>query len=129
MIRRPPRSTRTGTLFPSTTLFRSHATLGNHVAPRLDRQRVARISGLDLGQPRRPCGEVERIRVGLVRDRQAAADVDGVDRTDAVGETCQLGVDLAPVRRRDDATAQVRMDAADACIELPGLAYEGIERR
>src|SRR3546814_5577500 len=58
--------------------------------------------------------------VGLVRDRQAAADVDGVDRTDAVGETCQLGVDLAPVRRRDDATAQVRMDAADACIELPG---------
>src|SRR3546814_5775631 len=74
MIRRPPRSTRTGTLFPSTTLFRSHATLGNHVAPRLDRQRVARISGLDLGQPRRPCGEVERIRVGLVRDRQAAAD-------------------------------------------------------
>src|SRR3546814_5083851 len=88
-----------------------------------------RIGGLDLGQPRRPCGEVERIRVGLVRDRQAAADVDGVDRTDAVGETCQLGVDLAPVRRRDDATAQVRMDAADACIELPGLAYEGIERR
>src|SRR3546814_9099550 len=67
--------------------------------------------------------------VGLVRDRQAAADVDGVDRTDAVGETCQLGVDLAPVRRRDDATAQVRMDVADACIELPGLAYEGIERR
>src|SRR3546814_2888327 len=27
MIRRPPRSTRTDTLFPYTTLFRSHATL------------------------------------------------------------------------------------------------------
>src|SRR3546814_3475063 len=29
MIRRPPRSTRTDTLFPYTTLFRSVATLGN----------------------------------------------------------------------------------------------------
>src|SRR3546814_5438283 len=28
MIRRPPRSTRTDTLFPYTTLFRSHRTLG-----------------------------------------------------------------------------------------------------
>src|SRR3546814_1002639 len=56
MLRRPPRSTRSDTLFPYTTVFRS-------------------------------------------------------------------------VRRRDDATAQVRMDAADACIELTGLAYEGIERR
>src|SRR3546814_7144232 len=30
MIRRPPRSTLTDTLFPYTTLFRSHHTLGNH---------------------------------------------------------------------------------------------------
>src|SRR3546814_2512035 len=61
MIRRPPRSTRTDTLFPDTTRFRS--------------------------------------------------------------------VDLAPVRRRDDATAQVRMDAADTCIELVRLRHEVIERR
>src|SRR3546814_12155189 len=31
MIRRPPRSTRTDTLFPYTTLFRSYVDLGHHV--------------------------------------------------------------------------------------------------
>src|SRR3546814_14423202 len=34
MIRRPPRSTRTDTLFPDTTLVRSHARPGGPVAPR-----------------------------------------------------------------------------------------------
>src|SRR3546814_7615646 len=33
MIRRPPRSTRTDTLFPYTTLFRSRAGHGTQVAP------------------------------------------------------------------------------------------------
>src|SRR3546814_13514821 len=36
MLRRPPRSTRTDTLFPYTTLFRS-----GHVAPSLDLERIA----------------------------------------------------------------------------------------
>src|SRR3546814_12853153 len=37
MIRRPPRSTRTDTLFPYTTLFRSGVNLGWHgIEPRLD---------------------------------------------------------------------------------------------
>src|SRR3546814_21115565 len=35
MIRRPPRSTRTDTLFPYTTLFRSAAQRGAHVVRRL----------------------------------------------------------------------------------------------
>src|SRR3546814_14979655 len=42
MIRRPPRSTRTDTLFPYTTLFRSNikkAILGERVAPGRARQR------------------------------------------------------------------------------------------
>src|SRR3546814_13104867 len=34
MIRRPPRSTRTDTLFPYTTLFRSYAGAGRHAARR-----------------------------------------------------------------------------------------------
>src|SRR3546814_10209481 len=41
MIRRPPRSTRTDTLFPYTTLFRSlgrHAALGCRAAPARQRQ-------------------------------------------------------------------------------------------
>src|SRR3546814_1406885 len=33
MIRRPPRSTRTDTLFPYTTLFRSHPRLGQYRRP------------------------------------------------------------------------------------------------
>src|SRR3546814_10299363 len=36
MIRRPPRSTRTDTLFPYTTLFRSHVTLGGQHEPLFD---------------------------------------------------------------------------------------------
>src|SRR3546814_3369570 len=33
MLRRPPRSTRTDTLFPYTTLFRSHVTSSDKVTP------------------------------------------------------------------------------------------------
>src|SRR3546814_4973875 len=47
MIRRPPRSTRTDTLFPYTTLFRSRAQEGD-VAGRADRgtHRTGRTAGL-----------------------------------------------------------------------------------
>src|SRR3546814_13687816 len=60
MIRRPPRSTRTDTLFPYTTLFRSTIaqllelkreladTGGDFVPSRLDREFV--IAGSDVGQ-------------------------------------------------------------------------------
>src|SRR3546814_20879062 len=41
MILRPPRSTRTDTLFPYTTLFRSCCTLGAHFADKDDEQRVS----------------------------------------------------------------------------------------
>src|SRR3546814_17724600 len=47
MIRRPPRSTRTDTLFPYTTLFRSR---GNDVA----RRDIGIGQPLDLGSLRRP---------------------------------------------------------------------------
>src|SRR3546814_6397081 len=46
MIRRPPRSTRTDTLFPYTTLFRScgvrHAPVRRHRLPRPDRAHLVR---------------------------------------------------------------------------------------
>src|SRR3546814_13736652 len=57
MIRRPPRSTRTDTLFPYTTLFRSHGVGAERVAvgavdvpelPREDRQR-GKDEGVDGG--------------------------------------------------------------------------------
>src|SRR3546814_19378281 len=43
MIRRPPRSTRTDTLFPYTTLFRSQITL-KLIAPIIERRDNARLS-------------------------------------------------------------------------------------
>src|SRR3546814_1068693 len=50
MIRRPPRSTRTDTLFPYTTLFRSH--LGRFLQAHLDRLRT-------VGRRRRIADEVD----------------------------------------------------------------------
>src|SRR3546814_4687311 len=44
MIRRPPRSTRTDTLFPYTTLFRSAVQCTDLVHPREERQRLVQLS-------------------------------------------------------------------------------------
>src|SRR3546814_1853265 len=79
MIRRPPRSTRTDTLFPYTTLFRSTATIG-----------AERLDPLDLRPQDQPGGGLHAIaRPGREIGRQAAchraqigrghADVDQLD--------------------------------------------------
>src|SRR3546814_8848500 len=61
MIRRPPRSTRTDTLFAYTTLFRSHAA---------DDAEHDGFVGRGVDQPRRPRIDAERIG-GRVRRRGA----------------------------------------------------------
>src|SRR3546814_4228897 len=63
MIRRPPRSTRTDTLFPYTTLFRS-SSLGRRSAPHRPRAEHAdRMGGGSLGHfhqsVRHACGRSE----------------------------------------------------------------------
>src|SRR3546814_14621115 len=68
MIRRPPRSTRTYTLFPYTTLFRSHARGGrlDGGARKMQEER-ARTGGADNG---RPCnGAKEQRRTSAERLR------------------------------------------------------------
>src|SRR3546814_5921445 len=52
MIRRPPRSTRTDTLFPYTTLFRSYSRIGGGQTHggRKSAQSMASISGPDPGR-------------------------------------------------------------------------------
>src|SRR3546814_9134055 len=65
MIRRPPRSTRTDTLFPYTTLFRSVVDvrrLGRRQMARNDRRRRRRRRGgiVELKGPRRRCGNLGR---------------------------------------------------------------------
>src|SRR3546814_14244655 len=52
MIRRPPRSTRTDTLFPYTTLFRSRAQLLRHSAPMFTAMWLHDFLGkVDVGMP------------------------------------------------------------------------------
>src|SRR3546814_17393685 len=55
MIRRPPRSTRTDTLFPYTTLFRSVAAAGevniNAIAPGIAAALLATVAGLAVAIP------------------------------------------------------------------------------
>src|SRR3546814_11700754 len=71
MIRRPPRSTRTDTLFPYTTLFRSADNL--HVA-RMQQHGLGLRNAVPLHQLR------EKHLVGGAQDRQRIIDDDQSDR-------------------------------------------------
>src|SRR3546814_5181278 len=68
MIRRPPRSTRTDTLFPYTTLFRSTDHLS--VLQREWRQRWRRIQNLFFLSRRRQCKEGYQYHSGANADHQ-----------------------------------------------------------
>src|SRR3546814_4353617 len=70
MIRGPTRSTRTDTLFPYTTLFRSHAGLAMGGARRAD-HRQRRV--LPAGHRRLDAGEVARV----VRHSRRREELDG----------------------------------------------------
>src|SRR3546814_19904821 len=68
MIRRPPRSTRTDTLFPYTTLFRSHAgrekpsqegVAGAHLGDRLDPRRLG--ADAELGRSEEHTSELQSL--------------------------------------------------------------------
>src|SRR3546814_13555133 len=82
MIRRPPRSTRTDTLFPYTTLFRSVVRADR---PRKDQLRPA--GPVALGRLDRPAGlHVDTARPGhidevLRRNQFAVAAIDDVEET------------------------------------------------
>src|SRR3546814_9594506 len=69
MIRRPPRSTRTDTLFPDTTVFRSRG-LGSADAEARQRARPARTGDADA----RGGGEIIGDRDGLARLQIVAGD-------------------------------------------------------
>src|SRR3546814_6581342 len=80
MIRRPPRSTRTDTLFPYTTLFRSDdigAVVGQALAGIKDRaeqqQFLAGEAVLDFDRPARHVGHQPRIGRRRCRDEQRGA--------------------------------------------------------
>src|SRR3546814_19366397 len=89
MIRRPPRSTRTDTLFPYTTLFRSAMRLAGFDAELLDRAQVAKmVPGLDMSRTTR-----FPVEGGLLQPRGGTARHDAVAWGYAYGADRQ-GVDL-----------------------------------
>src|SRR3546814_16006090 len=101
MIRRPPRSTRTDTLFPYTTLFRSAAE-GDVVGPRvagLHREMAAVVAGYaDL---RRGAEQRARIaRVAIVPPEMHAVGGEPFGATDAVGYDERTGAQSASSRAR-----------------------------
>src|SRR3546814_8810088 len=122
MIRRPPRSTRTDTLFPYTTLFRSHHLRGG------TQRREKRIFG--VGRPARddhavhperrrreyveqPDIDVGKHHAGLERDRRPydQRPGEGDDRREQ---------ERSLVRRRwDDRFLEGHLQAVGVALELP----------
>src|SRR3546814_4637248 len=92
MIRRPPRSTRTDTLFPYTTLFRSL----DHGRRRVDRRHRQR------DQVVRPA---EGRRGGLVLEVALAA---GVDHLEGQIDDVHVGVLLKRQRRSEEHTSELQ---------------------
>src|SRR3546814_2145247 len=62
MIRRPPRSTRTDTLFPYTTLFRSLFIIDFACGDRIDTQQVCNLARLDNALARKQRGKHRECR-------------------------------------------------------------------
>src|SRR3546814_6668170 len=97
MIRRPPRSTRTDTLFPYTTLFRSHRQAD---ALRGEQLVAAQLVACAHDRGRRVGGETAhqlelvQHRVAVARDRGADAGDDRVvagDRPALVAQVEEIG--------------------------------------
>src|SRR3546814_21085601 len=79
MIRRPPRSTRTDTLFPYTTLFRSRPVSEVAVIPAFAGMTIgSELSGIDGAGPRSPAGSAPQSRRSELRAAVAAVGLHAV---------------------------------------------------
>src|SRR3546814_14194251 len=107
MIRRPPSSTRTDTLFPYTTLFRSIARTVEDAASLLDA-----IAGYDAADP---------FSVPAAADRYREATGHGIDRV-------RVGYDLAYCSRHADGDACAAVERALGVLERAGAIVVQIGR-
>src|SRR3546814_6054379 len=110
MIRRPPRSTRTDTLFPYTTLFRSVAAQGAE-ADLLHHRRLAVAQGqaLVVHHDQRAVALHHRALSGEVQRRHR----------DVLPEDVQPDIELGPVRDREHAHRLPFVDPG--VVEVPEL--------
>src|SRR3546814_16366721 len=121
MIRRPPRSTRTDTLFPYTTLFRSkflEGALASEIGRHRDRDRVEHAAelGRQAGDPVRLVDE----GIALVV-RVAAADRQAEPVGEVEGEVAEHRPCIGPhVARRITAEAGQPKTGRAACWERGG---------
>src|SRR3546814_9542443 len=102
MLRRPPRSTLTDTLFPYTTLFRSHVAgiavrIGHLFDHRIFGRSVVRIAESGKLALRSPEACIERAGMRIDRAGESLADRRRVDRRDMVGFRKGIGQHF-PVR-------------------------------
>src|SRR3546814_16431888 len=113
MIRRPPRSTRTDTLFPYTTLFRSHFDPAGELV-------VAGEMRLQVGDVAADIGVEPFLRFGM------EARLDAFELRDRVGDE----IALRNERRVELAHALVEPIAADhRDIDARGISRSSEERR
>src|SRR3546814_18967638 len=110
MVRRPPRSTRTDTLFPYTTLFRSAQEKGLGVAPLL---RSGRGVGVRARSELR--GEIHADRARFVDEAGQVVEVDAADDARGVGDVA------AEQRRSEEHTSELpslmRISYAVFCLK------------
>src|SRR3546814_19903419 len=123
MIRRPPRATRTDTLFPYTTLFRSDADVA-HAAAAAEEHQVRR--GQALGGDARPLVGGERSRGARQLEVEHVA-VDVVDQAAAV-EAALRRVAAVAVGRADQADRAHQHGVGGGGVRRPVLLPgEGID--
>src|SRR3546814_1308642 len=84
MIRRPPRSTRTDTLFPYTTLFRSGDVPGSYCDGKYNlRWRGRKLAGTAACVTRRGNGAVRLFHASLLVSGSIDEDLDAIGRFEA----------------------------------------------
>src|SRR3546814_5412080 len=116
MIRRPPRSTRTDTLFPYTTLFRSRQSVGAQQLLVVDRQ----LQGYELaGQVAEPAIfgrlEAERLHIRRLRRHHDA------DQVLCVRPVMALVQCLERSKLHGMASVMLRLRSEEHTSELPSL--------
>src|SRR3546814_8208657 len=133
MIRRPPRSTRTDTLFPYTTLFRSPRGAPLHLAhPALDSRRGAAVALHRLGlQEQHAKVEGDRIETATEGDPRTRCLGRVLMRVDHLahpaGFAAQIGIGRARLRARRDEIAAVKLIGTDGGEYDPGPCRHRVE--